>query len=1283
MNLPESSVAAPPKLVLEPVRANSEFRPFPLAPGRYLIGSGSDCDLVIPVGGVAAQHCLMIVGTNRTIVKALSPLTWIEDGPLQESVLQLGQRLILGPIELRTRRPELSEWLETPKAPETAGESTVAPYQPPQIEELLDQARQQLDAALADELPAECSWSEDLSLTEAVNLHSQAASELESPAANRPESERREVELNERSRSLDYLSSELSRKESEVLAREQALQSREVAVIESETRLETRLSELTAREQLLYENQIAFNQQTESLTARESNLMACQNELNDGRTDLLRREEQLEAQLRELTCQSNEISQRESHLSERDAAFAERESSLLQQIDQLEEQLKSQAEKLVSSAVQLSAQEVECHNQDLQCREESIARREAVLEQSLAALKESRQQLHEEAAGIEERIASLMEREQSLPARLSSLQEEIRLAEETLSGIHGSQQDRLAELQQRDQQAQTVEARLAEREVALQESQKRLETRERELRNLRSELDIREEALSQQIAQLQLDRSTLRASQSRLQMAEQSLQQRELQWNQRIAELPLASAQPAEQSDLVDRERALEATSKAYESREAELALKEAQFREQEAHQQQRQKELVQLRSDYESLQAELEATRIELLAARSTAPTHDPSLQRLAGEALDYDSDAGELSRQLESVVSEREAIARLQQELIEEQLGLKAEREELRRSRQQFEQEREQFEELTQQARTERDTFMLERQATITERQAIRDRERQIQSQETVSARRQEELQRAHADLEASQVQFEEERVHLAEEWESLRQERAELAEVQVSLDAQREELTELAQNLAQLRESSASEPVEIARGPVHSPEDAELDNHLDESRWEDEQDIDEAGQTAEPEARADDSKTDEQFEAYSESDEELDEEPEPDALAGFASFSSIGQVDDDDIPPEVAEILRKTAGQYPTPPAAPSPPAPPAPLPHAAASPNTMTGRLDALFGLKRGTQEELEQKEKQRLADLLSKPSEEFVEPVADLEEEHSDSEFDDGQASAEETLDDFAQGESPLAESEPKESAEPVTATSTSPGEDIRSRLSKMFGINLGGQQADEPEPVVEAEPEAEFEETCEEENFEEESYAEEVEPEAEAESEPEPSTENLDPVAAYMEQLLARTRKAKESAVPAKPAKKATPEVSKPATPAAELESTSKPAMKVPEPEPVVDEPDQRGPRKLDAAEKEALRANLDSFRTIANSQARSDVARSELRRLKVTVKVKRVFVGICATISLILISTVFWSYRTYYLEILAGIISTAFLSVDFVRSEKRLRELAATMPEDDEPVTI
>ena len=128
-----SSVA--PKLVLEPVRESSRIDSFPLAAGRYMIGASPECDIVIAVGGVAPQHCLLIVGANKTVVKAISPLTWINDGPLTEAVLKHGERLILGPVELRTRRPEVSEWIERQEENPTSP-TAPASYQPPQIEEL-------------------------------------------------------------------------------------------------------------------------------------------------------------------------------------------------------------------------------------------------------------------------------------------------------------------------------------------------------------------------------------------------------------------------------------------------------------------------------------------------------------------------------------------------------------------------------------------------------------------------------------------------------------------------------------------------------------------------------------------------------------------------------------------------------------------------------------------------------------------------------------------------------------------------------------------------------------------------------------------------------------------------------------------------------------------------------------------------------------------------------------------------------------------------------------------
>jgi hypothetical protein len=1250
--------------VLEPVRANSSIRSFPLAPGRYLIGSADDCDLIIPVGGVAPQHCLIVVGTNRTIVKALSPLTWVDDGPLSESVLQLGQKLIIGPVELRTRRPDVSEWLEDSEPAARAIPEPVT-YAPPQIEVLLDQARQQLDTALADELPADDSWSEDLPLSEAVDRHANAAQTESAEHLRSAELERQELELNERARSLEYLASELTAqehalltresaisqrqtgleqlseelrsREQAILEREQSLASEDAATVEARQHLELQQQELIARAQKLEDSLTAIEQQNQQLVDHQTHIAELQGELDRYRAELQLREEQIESQLAELHQQRDELAVRESHLTVREQTWTARESELVAQVQQLQEELRDQQAASPTNAMGLlSAEALTGREDDLRYREESVTRREAVLAQSQASLKASQEQLREEAELIESRFADLMQREQALPARLVALHEEVRQVECHLAEMR-QQQSLLLE---REQQIEARLAAVSEREAVILQSQKTQETRERELRNLRSELDIREEALSQQYAQLQLDRSTLRAAQTRLQLAEQSLQQREV---------------PQADPTLVDREQALAERTQALEEQSTELHRRE--------HELSQLAESLRLReTELAEEQSRLSACRSELEGLRQEHETQLGLLDAAPVMSIDAQATQDELALQLQSLVEERDALTRLKEETLEEQRGLKAERDELRKVRLQFDQEREQFQELKQQAQTERDTFLLERQEIVTERQALRDRERQIRVKETDAARLEEEVHRSREELTISLSRLEEERVHLNEEWDVLRQERAELANTQASLDAQRDELSAVALEMAQLQNGSIDDVAEPFTAEHEASEFVEppVTDMSEEAHVDSAEQIHDVSEALVDEAESE----------WSEAVEEQDEEEVEPELAGLSNFSSIGEFSEEGIPPEVAEILRKTAGQH----VAPPPPAP-------ASVPSSITSRLDALLGRKPASAES-ENDEQRRVKELLASPTSDFVDEASQSMLDEAELESADAYEKEEELP---AQEES---DSEPMMEANGPTsepAAPVRPNDDIRSRLSEMFGITLGASKS-APAPVTHHESvEEAAEEAYEEEAaYDENEQYEEDEPsqqdESEAVAEEEPSSANLDPVAAYMEQLLARTRKGK-SAVPPAPALKKVVEPP-PAEVAAVAPVKAEPDLKAPEPMPEPDEV-QRAPRKLDRAEKEALRANLDSFRTIANSQARSDVARSELRRLKVTVKVKRVFVGVSAVIGLVLISTLIWSEKAYYLEILAAIIATAFLSIDFVRTEKRLRELASSMPEDDEPAVF
>lgn len=83
-------------LVLEPVR-HARWPRCLLVPGRHRIGSGAENPLRIDVAGVAIDHAIIVVGADRVILKAWDRRTWVNEGPVQECELRLGDRVTIGP----------------------------------------------------------------------------------------------------------------------------------------------------------------------------------------------------------------------------------------------------------------------------------------------------------------------------------------------------------------------------------------------------------------------------------------------------------------------------------------------------------------------------------------------------------------------------------------------------------------------------------------------------------------------------------------------------------------------------------------------------------------------------------------------------------------------------------------------------------------------------------------------------------------------------------------------------------------------------------------------------------------------------------------------------------------------------------------------------------------------------------------------------------------------------------------------------------------------------------
>ena len=88
-------------LQLKPTLSQLGLEPVIIGVGRVVLGSGPDADVLLPVEGVAARHVEIHFDGESSRLKALSPLTWVNDGPVREVHLESGDVLTLGPVEYK------------------------------------------------------------------------------------------------------------------------------------------------------------------------------------------------------------------------------------------------------------------------------------------------------------------------------------------------------------------------------------------------------------------------------------------------------------------------------------------------------------------------------------------------------------------------------------------------------------------------------------------------------------------------------------------------------------------------------------------------------------------------------------------------------------------------------------------------------------------------------------------------------------------------------------------------------------------------------------------------------------------------------------------------------------------------------------------------------------------------------------------------------------------------------------------------------------------------------
>lgn len=451
-------------LVLRPIRGNADAPMIPLGIGRFVIGSGPDADVRLEVAGVDAQHAVLMVGPQRSVLKAFSRFTWVNDGVIRECAVKPGDRLCIGPVEFEVlkgksrRRPE----------------STRAHKQSPASEPHAPARNSAWTATgslgfLTELLPAPAVASGSSARREKVigELNSELLQQLsqlverETVAADR---ERRLIEhtaqlegrrkiAEGRQAEIEQLQSELARSEAEWRRKsaeltEQCIHNRlereslerdRARLTEETARLGSQLQEIEGRRAALDVRQARLEEQYAALDIRSAQLAS--------------HEQNHAAVVAQALASTQAHAEDVQHLAQQKALLQRLEEQLRQQQEQFERertQYESDRDKLFAERAHLATREVEftelrrrVHEQqaELEVRERqrqelvdqagtqlsidheaasALATREECLAEEEAALAIQRNELDERKRDIDEQHAAWMLERHTMAARTSN-----------------------------------------------------------------------------------------------------------------------------------------------------------------------------------------------------------------------------------------------------------------------------------------------------------------------------------------------------------------------------------------------------------------------------------------------------------------------------------------------------------------------------------------------------------------------------------------------------------------------------------------------------------------------------------------------------------------------------------------------------------------------------------------------------------------------------------------------------------------------------------------------
>lgn len=655
-----------------PTRESLDLSTIVLPVGTYSIGSSGDCNIVLPSPGVAERHCTIIVGPRRTVVKAWSPLTWINDGAVVEGALRIGDRLILGPVEFRVAEASQDalalpdsehfsqgEWGGTPSRQEFMRPAQFLP--PPNRSETSERSEEvkvgAIDSRTRSHLEADLLTDVQELLDEFFQRETAFRHEMSMERAALAE---RWQELETQSSALEFAQSHLRQEQDrlrqlhEMQRRIEAQQAECEGIRQSLNRRQLGLSE---RETELSERATLLSSQSRSIRQREMELRRCESDLEKMRRELAERTDALDAQERTLDIDSRFISSRQAELEKHEASVAAQSQANLQEQERLAaERLRLQEDRQAwertrdEQSAQLEAwesqwearrAELDIRAQGLEDRERQVQRDLQISEQRTAELRESRLRLDALSRELDERQATLDDRQRNLDWELAELdarqhrldaletelqlakaqfeqrQEEATLSSATPSGQEDSAAPPSAENDSANAQLSAWQEQLERLQQALDHREILLNDEAEQIRLRAKELSLREASLTQDREELEKSRiecERIRTDLTREQTALQALQDRVASERDELTEERLSW----EESRRAWEEASAQATARRNEeaANDRDLASRKLQeIREREAR-------LAELEALAQDKQARLEEEREALLLEREQLET-------------------------------------------------------------------------------------------------------------------------------------------------------------------------------------------------------------------------------------------------------------------------------------------------------------------------------------------------------------------------------------------------------------------------------------------------------------------------------------------------------------------------------------------------------------------------------------------------------------------------------------------------------------------------------------